>query len=53
MDEFAEFQQKYAVKQSEIERTKKIANYCGLDFPTPHRRPTADHVPAKSKSESE
>ena len=44
LDEYAEFQQKYAVKQSEIERTKRVANYCGLDFPEPHRREGTEHV---------
>lgn len=35
---YARLQGEYAVKQSEMERTKRVANVCGLDFPSPVRR---------------
>ena len=35
---YAELQGQYAVKQSEMERTKRAANVCGLDMPEPKRR---------------
>lgn len=35
---YVELQGEYSVKQSEIERAKRAANVCGLDFPSPQRR---------------
>lgn len=35
---YSELQGQYAVKQSEMERTKRAANVCGLDMPEPKRR---------------
>ena len=42
MEEYADFQSKYAVKQSEMERTRNVANYCGLETNKIHRRDGAD-----------
>jgi hypothetical protein len=36
--EYMSMQGAYAVKQSDIERTRRAANVCGLDFPEPKRR---------------
>jgi hypothetical protein len=49
LNEFAEFQDKYAVSKNELDRTKKIANFCGLEVTKPNRRPTAEHVKPKPK----
>lgn len=36
--EYVGLQGAYAVKQTDIERTRRAANVCGLDFPEPKRR---------------
>lgn len=36
--DYVKLQGAYAVKQSDIERTRRAANVCGLDFPEPKRR---------------
>lgn len=46
---YQELQGEYSVKQSDIERTKKVANFCGLDFPEPRRRSASEMSPVGSK----
>lgn len=43
---YASLQGEYAVKQSEMERTKRAANVCGLDFPQPRRRDASEMSPS-------
>mmetsp|Transcript_76505 Transcript_76505/g.88942 ORF Transcript_76505/g.88942 Transcript_76505/m.88942 type:complete len:113 (+) Transcript_76505:74-412(+) len=44
---YQDLQGEYAVKQSDIERTKRVANFCGLDFPEPRRRSASEMTPQK------
>ncbi|KPI89617.1 hypothetical protein ABL78_1282 [Leptomonas seymouri] len=43
LEEYRNLQQTYAVKQTDVERARKAANMCGLEFTGKGPRKTASH----------